>query len=188
MYVWLHQKTNVGVWHRVFYVEMRHFVLRLWRGARGNPNLCASIFYYTPYNNITEILLKVALNNITLTPSYKSVYITISEFAAFQYTDLIFVRFKAGFRFFYSGFYRCDSFFIVYSILPIADFRFFVVLVKSGLNISLEYMINLSTLCKYFVFHPRKTLDNNENFRRMNFDCWCVFDFNLFSYGARNNS
>ena len=48
-------------------------------------------------------------------------------------SDLIFVRFKAEFRFFYSGFYRYDSFFIVYSKLPIADFHFLVVLVKSGL-------------------------------------------------------
>jgi hypothetical protein len=56
----------------------------------------------------------------------------------FIYTDLIFVLFKAEFRFFYSGSYRYDSFFIVYSILLIADFRFFVVLVKSGLYILRE--------------------------------------------------
>ena len=46
-----------------------------------------------------------------------------------------FRRFKTEFRFFYSGFYRYDSFFIVYSILLIADFHFFVVLVKSGLQV-----------------------------------------------------
>jgi hypothetical protein len=51
-------------------------------------------------------------------------------------TDLIFIRFKVEFRFFNSGFYRYDSFFIVYSILPIADFRFFVVLLKWGLILS----------------------------------------------------
>jgi hypothetical protein len=42
-------------------------------------------------------------------------------------TDLMFVRF------FYSGFYRYDSFFVVYSILPIADFRFFVGLANAHL-------------------------------------------------------
>ena len=47
----------------------------------------------TPYNNIIEILLKVALNNITLTPSYKSVYVTISEFAAFKYKSWIYDKF-----------------------------------------------------------------------------------------------
>jgi hypothetical protein len=51
------------------------------------------------------------------------------------YSDLIFVRFKAEFRFFYSVFYHYDSFFIVYSILPIANYRLFVGLVKSGLCI-----------------------------------------------------
>jgi hypothetical protein len=61
-----------------------------------------------------------------------------NQTSRFIYTDLIFVLFKAEFRFFYSGFYRYESFFIVYSILPIADFRFFVVLVKSGLYISRE--------------------------------------------------
>ena len=41
-------------------------------------------------------------------------------------TDLIFVRFKVEFRFFYSGFYRYDSFFIVYSILPILPISAFL--------------------------------------------------------------
>ena len=49
-------------------------------------------------------------------------------------TDLIFVRFKAEFHFFIPDFTVVIPFFyIVYSILLIADFRFFVVLVKSGL-------------------------------------------------------
>ena len=60
-------------------------------------------------------------------------------------SDLIFVCFKAEFCFFYSGFYRYDSFFIIYSILPIADFRFFVVLVKSGLKCGVKSVINVDT-------------------------------------------
>ena len=48
-------------------------------------------------------------------------------------TDLIFFHFEAEFRYFYSGFYRYDSFFTVYSMLLLADFRFFVGFVKSGL-------------------------------------------------------
>jgi hypothetical protein len=35
----------------------------------------------------------VALNNITLTPPYKSVYVTISEFAAFKYKSWIYDKF-----------------------------------------------------------------------------------------------
>ena len=52
-------------------------------------------------------------------------------------TDLIFFpAFKRN-----SGFYRYDSFFIVYSILPLADVRFFFVgFVKSGLYISICYI------------------------------------------------
>jgi hypothetical protein len=71
------------------------------------------------------------------------------------YSDLIFVRFKAEFHFFYSGFYHYDSFFIVYSILPIADFRFFVVLVKSGLIYEVSYKkksYNLNVAYVFFVW------------------------------------
>ena len=39
-----------------------------------------------------------------------------------------------------SRFCHCDSFFIVYSILPIADFHFFVVLVKSGLSLAVCFI------------------------------------------------
>jgi hypothetical protein len=55
-------------------------------------------------------------------------------FSELALSDLIFSRFKAEFCFFYSGFYCYDSFFIVYSILLLADFCFFVGFVKSGLH------------------------------------------------------
>ena len=52
-------------------------------------------------------------------------------------TDLIFVRIKAEFRFFFRRilpFYHYDSFFYsIFNTSDFADFRFFVVLVKSGL-------------------------------------------------------
>ena len=63
--------------------------------------------------------------------------------------DLIFVRFKVEFCFFYDGFYRYDSFVIVYSILPIADFHFFVVLVKSGLILGLVLSSTVVSSCMY---------------------------------------
>ena len=75
-------------------------------------------------------------------------------------SDLIFVRFKAEFRFFYSGFYCYDSFFIVYSILPIADFRFFVVLKKSGLHYSAISWSVLDIAKLLFIFYTGEAVNN----------------------------
>ena len=68
--------------------------------------------------------------------------LAILKFKTVCHADLIFVRFKAEFRFFFSSdFTVLPLRFLFYSIFntsDFADFRFFVVLVKSGLVMSEE--------------------------------------------------
>jgi len=86
--------------------------------------------------NLTRNHRLFPLKHFYRSPTMKNISCGCSNMSTFLLlfqSDLIFFHFIAEFRFFYSGFYHYDSFFIVYSILLLADFRFFVGFVKSGL-------------------------------------------------------